>query len=78
MFQFLNNIMMTTTTSHAIMAPVIRPIQESPVSRPRAVYSIDQILGNQTKRSGKNNTLNQIKVLSIKWNFVYSYIRIYY
>lgn len=44
---------MTTTAPHAIMAPVIRPLQESPVSRPRAVYSIDQILGNQTKRSGK-------------------------
>ncbi|XP_023308511.2 homeobox protein orthopedia [Lucilia cuprina] len=51
--------MMTTTTSHAIMAPVIRPIQESPVSRPRAVYSIDQILGNQTKRSDSTESLNQ-------------------
>eukprot|EP00099_Drosophila_melanogaster_P029376 NP_788420.1 homeobrain [Drosophila melanogaster] len=46
--------MMTTTTSqhhqhHPIMPPAMRPapVQESPVSRPRAVYSIDQILGNQ-------------------------------
>lgn len=44
---------MTTTAAHNIMAPVMRPLQESSVSRPRAVYSIDQILGNQTKRSGK-------------------------
>ncbi|XP_075166364.1 aristaless related homeobox homeobrain [Haematobia irritans] len=51
--------MMTTTASHAIMAPVIRPLQESPVSRPRAVYSIDQILGNQTKRSDSTESLNQ-------------------
>ncbi|XP_023036908.1 retinal homeobox protein Rx2 [Drosophila willistoni] len=49
--------MMTTTTTqhhhnqHPIMPPAMRPVQESPVSRPRAVYSIDQILGNQTKRS---------------------------
>uniref|UniRef100_A0A1A9ZNR5 Uncharacterized protein n=1 Tax=Glossina pallidipes TaxID=7398 RepID=A0A1A9ZNR5_GLOPL len=46
--------MMTTTAAHNIMAPVMRPLQESSVSRPRAVYSIDQILGNQTKRSAKN------------------------
>ncbi|KAH8331693.1 hypothetical protein KR074_009805 [Drosophila pseudoananassae] len=46
--------MMTTTTTqhhqhHPIMPPAMRPapVQESPVSRPRAVYSIDQILGNQ-------------------------------
>ncbi|XP_019890765.1 homeobox protein orthopedia [Musca domestica] len=51
--------MMTTTAPHAIMAPVIRPLQESPVSRPRAVYSIDQILGNQTKRSDSSESLNQ-------------------
>ncbi|XP_061396299.1 homeobox protein orthopedia [Musca vetustissima] len=50
---------MTTTAPHAIMAPVIRPLQESPVSRPRAVYSIDQILGNQTKRSDSSESLNQ-------------------
>uniref|UniRef100_A0A1B0B229 Uncharacterized protein n=1 Tax=Glossina palpalis gambiensis TaxID=67801 RepID=A0A1B0B229_9MUSC len=43
---------MMTTTAHNIMAPVMRPLQESSVSRPRAVYSIDQILGTQTKRSG--------------------------
>jgi len=52
----------TTTTPHAtIMPPAMRPVpvQESPVSRPRAVYSIDQILGNQhqSKRSGKSKLI---------------------
>uniref|UniRef100_A0A1B0FDV0 Homeobox domain-containing protein n=1 Tax=Glossina morsitans morsitans TaxID=37546 RepID=A0A1B0FDV0_GLOMM len=50
--------MMTTTAAHNIMAPVMRPLQESSVSRPRAVYSIDQILGNQTKRSDSSESLS--------------------
>nr|XP_014085165.1 homeobox protein orthopedia [Bactrocera oleae] len=57
--------MMSTTTSHPIMAPVMRPVQEGPVSRPRAVYSIDQILGTQTKRRDSTESLNshQIHIL---------------
>ncbi|XP_017868888.1 PREDICTED: homeobox protein orthopedia [Drosophila arizonae] len=60
MLESLSFEMMTTTTSaqHSnIMPPAMRPVQESPVSRPRAVYSIDQILGNQhqTKRSDTPN-----------------------
>ncbi|XP_037952940.1 homeobox protein orthopedia [Teleopsis dalmanni] len=50
--------MMTTTTSHPILAPVMRPVQDSAVSRPRAVYSIDQILGNQTKKNDATDMLN--------------------
>ncbi|XP_036332325.1 homeobox protein orthopedia [Rhagoletis pomonella] len=50
--------MMTTSTPHPIMAPVMRPVQDSSVSRPRAVYSIDQILGTQSKRSDSTDSLN--------------------
>lgn len=58
----------TTTATHPIMPPAMRPVplQESPVSRPRAVYSIDQILGNQhqSKRSGK------LKKKTISQNYI--------
>ncbi|XP_054739050.1 homeobox protein orthopedia [Anastrepha obliqua] len=50
--------MMTTTTPHPIMAAVMRPVQDNSVSRPRAVYSIDQILGTQTKRSDSTESLS--------------------
>lgn len=42
--------MMSTSTTHSSVVP-LRPSQDAPVSRPRAVYSIDQILGNQSRRS---------------------------
>lgn len=67
---------MTTTTSqhhqhHPIMPPAMRPapVQESPVSRPRAVYSIDQILGNQhqIKRSGEFKC-NKYELGITNWN----------
>ncbi|KAL7736117.1 hypothetical protein ACLKA6_003850, partial [Drosophila palustris] len=62
-------MMMSTTTStpHAtiIMPPttIMRPVQvqESPVSRPRAVYSIDQILGNQ-HQSKRSDTPNEVLI----------------
>ncbi|XP_067631396.1 homeobox protein unc-4 [Eurosta solidaginis] len=50
--------MMTTTASHPIMAPVMRAVQDSSVPRPRAVYSIDQILGTQNKRSDSADSLS--------------------
>lgn len=53
------------------MPPAMRPVpvQESPVSRPRAVYSIDQILGNQhqsSKRSGKFKKKKKNKLIKNK------------
>ena len=42
---------MMSTTTHAGLA--MRPSPEIPVSRPRAVYSIDQILGTQSIKSGR-------------------------
>ncbi|KAH8371043.1 hypothetical protein KR093_005966 [Drosophila rubida] len=51
----------TTTTPHPIMPPAMRPVQESPVSRPRAVYSIDQILGNQ-HQSKRSDTPNEVLI----------------
>ncbi|XP_037888079.1 retinal homeobox protein Rx-A isoform X2 [Glossina fuscipes] len=59
---------MMTTTAHNIMAPVMRPLQESAVSRPRAVYSIDQILGTQTKRSDSSESLSHHQHLSTLHN----------
>lgn len=40
-----------STTTHA--GVTLRPSPEIPVSRPRAVYSIDQILGTQSRKSGR-------------------------
>lgn len=57
------------------MAPVMRPVQEGPVSRPRAVYSIDQILGTQTKRRGESIAwkrffcINNLLVFNKIWDF---------
>lgn len=44
----------TSSAGHTAIPSVVRcSIQESPVSRPRAVYSIDQILANPSKRTGE-------------------------
>lgn len=42
-----------STTTHA--GVTLRPSPEIPVSRPRAVYSIDQILGTQSRKNGTNS-----------------------
>lgn len=41
-------MMSSATQPHAVS---LRPAQNSPISKPRAVYSIDQILGTQHRRN---------------------------
>ncbi|XP_004526561.1 homeobox protein orthopedia [Ceratitis capitata] len=55
--------MISTSASHPIIAPGLRPVQDGPVSRPRAVYSIDQILGTQTKRRDSTESSHPLHIL---------------
>lgn len=45
--------MMSSATQHADRA--LRPSQNSPISKPRAVYTIDQILGTHRRINGNYN-----------------------
>lgn len=64
---------MSSSTTHSSTVP-LRPPQDGTISRPRAVYSIDQILGTQNRHSGKSylSKIIWIRILFIVVVYLYN------